>query len=57
MNAGLWERIYPSGAWRVTDARMYELGEFRERSYWGYSKREAMREHAAYIRDLKARSK
>ena len=57
MNAGTWERLYPSGTWRVTDARLYALGELRERAYWGYNKREAMREHAAYIRELKARTK
>ena len=34
MNAGLWERLYPSGTWRVTDARLYALDELRERAYW-----------------------
>lgn len=51
-----WTRIFPSGAWQVCDERTYVLGQSRWTTYYGYSKRDAMRAHAEYVRSLKRSS-
>jgi len=48
-----WEKN--ENGWRVFDDRLYSLTDWGARSYTycGYSKREAMREHAETIRQLR----
>ena len=53
--AGTWDRVFPSGAWRVWDRRLWELGESSQCVYYGYAKREAQQAHAQHIRELRKR--
>ena len=54
---GSWWKSFPSGAWKVWDTRLFDLGETCERTYIGYTKREAQQAHAQHIRDLRARNR
>ena len=53
--AGTWDRVFPSGAWRVWDDRLYELGELQSCQFFFYTKREAQRAHAQHVRELRKR--
>lgn len=53
--AGTWDRVFPSGAWRVWDDRLYWAGTMHVRQYYGYAKREAQQAHAQHIRELRKR--